>query len=125
MRLVDKQGWPYVKRIGRPIQNFVRACTMTPASQLIEAVIAAPWDIDAPSIPDEPEFEVRPGFRKELEGLLNRYSKENESNTPDFILADFMVDAMIAFDDSTNRREKWYGRGDGSDNDTPVEEPFG
>ncbi|HSW65257.1 MAG TPA: hypothetical protein VLH56_18395 [Dissulfurispiraceae bacterium] len=33
----------------------------------------------------------RTGFRAELETLINRYSKENGSNTPDFILADYMV----------------------------------
>jgi hypothetical protein len=29
-------------------------------------------------------------FRKELESLLNRFSRENRSNTPDFILANYL-----------------------------------
>lgn len=49
-------------------------------------------------------------FRDELEALINRNSKENGSNTPDFMLAEFLTDCLIAFDKTTNLREKWYGR---------------
>ena len=28
MYLVDKYGWPYEKRKGRPIHNFIRACIL-------------------------------------------------------------------------------------------------
>ncbi len=49
-------------------------------------------------------------FRRELEALLNRESMENGSNTPDFILAQFMADALEAFDKAVSRREEWYGR---------------
>lgn len=47
-------------------------------------------------------------FRNELTSLLNRYSRENESNTPDFILADFLIGCLAVFDVATSRREKWY-----------------
>jgi hypothetical protein len=47
-------------------------------------------------------------FRKELEHLINRCSEENGSNTPDFILADFLVAALAAFDAAVVRRDKWY-----------------
>ena len=33
---------------------------------------------------------VTEGFRKELACLINRYSRENGSDTPDFILADYL-----------------------------------
>lgn len=49
-------------------------------------------------------------FGRELEHLLNRKSIENESNTPDFILANYMLDCLQAFTVATQRREKWYGK---------------
>ncbi len=49
-------------------------------------------------------------FRTKLTSLLNCESKENESDTPDFILANYLIDCLRAFDDATIRREMWYGR---------------
>lgn len=49
-------------------------------------------------------------FRDELIQLLNKYSKENGSNTPDWILATFMHESLNSFDRATTLREKWYGR---------------
>jgi hypothetical protein len=53
-------------------------------------------------------------LRGELQVLLNRYSAENGSNTPDFILAQFLDDSLLAFDHAVNAREAWYGRGQGA-----------
>lgn len=50
------------------------------------------------------------GFLEELEDLINRYSKENGSDTPDFILAMFLAKCLSVFDDTLQAREKWYGR---------------
>ena len=49
-------------------------------------------------------------FREELETLINCCSKENGSNTPDWILAEYLSDCLASFDLATTRREKWYGR---------------
>jgi len=49
-------------------------------------------------------------FEKELEQLLNRYSKENESQTPDYILAHYIKYSLKAFNQAVNLREEWYGR---------------
>jgi len=49
-------------------------------------------------------------FRKDLEILINRNSMENESNTPDFILADYLEDCLNAFDKAVCRRSEWYKR---------------
>jgi hypothetical protein len=51
-------------------------------------------------------------FRKELEHTLNRHSMENGSNTPDFMLADFLHNCLRIFDDEVNARSDWYGRRD-------------
>lgn len=50
-------------------------------------------------------------FREELERLINRYSMENGSTTPDFILADYLANCLILWDETINKREKYYGRG--------------
>lgn len=47
-------------------------------------------------------------FRKELESLINRYSKENGSDTPDFILAKLLMDFLEVFDCATRARTLWY-----------------
>ena len=44
-------------------------------------------------------------FQKELEELLNKWSMENGSNTPDFILAQFMMDCFLSFERSVNNRQ--------------------
>ena len=49
-------------------------------------------------------------FEKELEGLINRYSKENASNTPDFVLAQYLISCLAAYNIAIQQRETWYGR---------------
>lgn len=49
-------------------------------------------------------------FRKELEELINQHSMENGSDTPDFILAQYLTDCLETFDKATKAREAWYGR---------------
>lgn len=51
-------------------------------------------------------------FRRELAAVLNRYSMENGSNTPDFLLADYLIECLRALDDAIIKRGKWYGRHD-------------
>lgn len=60
--------------------------------------------------PDYSEVEARPTFQRELQSLINRYSAENGSNTPDFMLAEYLTDQLAIWDRTVNAREKWYGR---------------
>lgn len=48
-------------------------------------------------------------FRRELAMLMNRYSMENGSNTPDCLLADYLIESLRALDGVVNKRERWYG----------------
>ena len=50
------------------------------------------------------------GLRLQLEHAINRVSAENGSNTPDFILADYLVSCLAAFDRAVCQRERWYNR---------------
>ena len=47
-------------------------------------------------------------FRKELEVLVNKFSLENNSNTPDFILAEYLEQSLKAFDLAVTKRSLWY-----------------
>ena len=61
-------------------------------------------------------------FRKRLEEVINSESMENESNTPDFILADFMAKSLEAFDHAVLQRERWYGHHHCIGGSTPATE---
>ncbi len=50
-------------------------------------------------------------FRKELEELINKHSRENVSDTPDFILADYLYASLEAFDKAVYMRDKFRGGG--------------
>lgn len=45
--------------------------------------------------------------RSELAKFLNRMSLENGSDTPDFILAEYMLDCLNAFDRAVVARDVW------------------
>lgn len=46
---------------------------------------------------------------EEIRAALNRYSAENGSNTPDFILAQYLLGCLAAFDAAVSQRAAWYG----------------
>ena len=45
-------------------------------------------------------------FRKELSHLINIHSRENGSNTPDFLLADYLNRCLNVFDYIVTERDK-------------------
>lgn len=47
-------------------------------------------------------------FAQELSQLLNRHSAENASSTPDFILAEFLLTCLNAWNTGWQAKEKWY-----------------
>ena len=49
-------------------------------------------------------------FRRELQTLINRHCMENGSDTPDFLLAEYLSEQLSVFDRHVKAREKWYGR---------------
>jgi hypothetical protein len=48
-------------------------------------------------------------FEKDLEILINKYSMENDSNTPDFLLKDYLINCLDNFNSITNRCNKHNG----------------
>lgn len=49
-------------------------------------------------------------FEKELKALINQMSLENGSDTPDWILAEYLADCLEAFNRALHCRENYYGR---------------
>jgi len=68
-------------------------------------------DDHIPKAPDD--------LRQALAATLNRFSAENGSNTPDFLLAEFLLGCLVAWDAAIKARERWYGR----DNSGPGVQP--
>lgn len=54
-------------------------------------------------------------LNKEIRDVLNQHSRENPSNTPDFILADYLEACLVAFENASNQRTAWH-----SNNPTTV-----
>ena len=66
-------------------------------------------DTVASAMPDNvPVSKHRHELRDELSSLINKYYEENESNTPDFILAQYLLDCLDAFNVGVNARTEWY-----------------
>ena len=62
-----------------------------------------------PSTP--PQEQVMPSdLEREIAAVLNRHSAENASNTPDFILAQYLFGCLVGWNVAVQQRETWYGR---------------
>ena len=57
---------------------------------------------------DENEPGEPPGFRSELTKLLNKFSMERNSDTPDWIMRQFLCDSLRSFDEAVKQRNNWY-----------------
>jgi hypothetical protein len=62
--------------------------------------------VDAKTAPQE---EIMPTFEQELKVLINRHSKEVDSCTSDYILAEYLNNCLATFNKAVIEREKWYG----------------
>ncbi len=47
-------------------------------------------------------------FEQELTSIINRYSKENASNTPDFMLARYLSACLENYNVITKARDSWF-----------------
>jgi len=50
-----------------------------------------------------------PTLREELTSLINRRSRENTSDTPDYILASYLEACLQAFEATIVERDRWHG----------------
>jgi hypothetical protein len=49
-------------------------------------------------------------LEQEIATALNRHCAENGSDTPDFILAQFLLGCLAAYNVAVEHRDKWLGR---------------
>ena len=73
------------------------------AGETLEDVIAIGMEM----LLDEPKKGTEQ--TEQFEDLINRLSLENGSDTPDFILAEYLTGCLAVFDRAVNKRTKWYG----------------
>lgn len=85
----------------RPYKHFIRL--REPRDNEVGCYLFAHPVVPTLPVPDKTLVE-------EVSTAINRHSRENASNTPDFILAQFMETALVAFETATQQRETWYGR---------------
>ena len=63
-------------------------------------------------------------FTRALAALVNCHSRENGSDTPDYLLADYLMGCLRAYEAATAARDKWYGyRGMGGFNAACIDGP--
>lgn len=48
-------------------------------------------------------------LKNELRALLNSHSAENASNTPDFLLAEYMLGCLEIYNITIQKRDAWRG----------------
>lgn len=47
-------------------------------------------------------------LKNDLTALLNKYNAENVSNTPDWILADYLMGCLANYNHTLKLRQVWY-----------------
>lgn len=51
---------------------------------------------------------IKETFERELEDLINKYSMENDSATPDFLLVEYLKSCLDTFGRIARKRDKYY-----------------
>lgn len=54
-------------------------------------------------------FDYRDSLKRELAEVLNRHSVENASDTPDYILAEYLVSCLDTWNHTAAQRAYWIG----------------
>lgn len=62
-------------------------------------------------------------LRREIAAVLNSRCRDNGSNTPDFILAQYLMNCLDAFDIAVQKRAQWFGRMDTIGGSLPYATP--
>ncbi len=62
---------------------------------------------EQPDVGEDMSVGTYSGFRVMLLDLINQGCMENQSDTPDFILADYLLGCLKSFDRAVNARRDW------------------
>ena len=55
-----------------------------------------------------PMANIKTEFQKELEQLINTHSMETYTDTPDFVLAKYLNNCLIAFNQAMTERKEFF-----------------
>jgi len=80
-----------------------------------------PYQIVRENIQESETYKKREIIVKELTELINRNSLENDSNTPDFILAEYLWDCLMAANILIQSRAVWYNPTNATQGDNSTE----
>lgn len=61
-------------------------------------------------------------LRADLGRVLNKYSCEQKSSTPDYVLAEYLQDCLAAYDKAVNARRAFFMLGDERDGRRPDQD---
>ena len=50
----------------------------------------------------------RLAFKKDLSGLINAFGLDNDANTPDYILADYLMDCFNVYRATKEANDRWH-----------------
>jgi len=54
------------------------------------------------------KIRVEPSFKRRLSNLINEFSLENKSSTPDFILSNYLIRCLDNFDETSDEKSSWF-----------------
>jgi hypothetical protein len=77
---------------------------------VLREAIAALLEASRPRETDEPPVTTHTAMCRDLAHLLNRYSQDAAARTPDFLLAELLVEQIATFGKIVRQREHWHGR---------------
>lgn len=99
MRLTKKQELTYkcFELMNKGMSKVAIAKTLGVSESTVRSILAV-------AIPEV-------GLEREIAQVLNKYSAENGSNTPDFILAEYLMACLNAFNLANNRAKEFHGEG--------------
>ena len=82
--------------------------TEKPTIHELEAILD---DDSAGTVSIQPDGSVKvTTLLEDIQAAINRHSAENASNTPDFVLAQYLQNCLGIFNAAVQQRETWYGR---------------
>jgi len=58
--------------------------------------------------PNEIKGQKLSNFEIEIASVINRFSRENMSDTPDFILATYLNNCLNAYEKATQQKKNWF-----------------
>lgn len=102
----------YEGRIYHPADHRVEQCERCNGTGIETPAVEAVGEPVVNEVAVGPDADYDSPLYEDIRSAINRHSRENVSDTPDFVLAGFLTDALRAFDVGVTRRCHFYGRYD-------------